>query len=121
MANKGPEFDTKIITPTFRLSYPHVWKSTFNQLAKREEFSIQMLFDKKTDKTALQPMVALVNKMKEWKGWSKAVGIRSPFIDGDGVNAKGSQDSGRAFNVQTRYRRSASARIGSTRTNTTKT
>ena len=89
MANKGPEFDTKIITPTFRLSYPHVWKATFNQLAKREEFSIQMLFDKKTDKTALQPMVALVNKMKEWKGWSKAVGIRSPFIDGDGVNAKG--------------------------------
>ena len=92
MANakyKAPDFDTKIITPTFRLSYPHVWEATFNQLAKREEFSIQMLFDKVSDKTALQPMVQLVQKMIEWKGWTGQQGIKKPFTDGDGKNAKG--------------------------------
>ena len=81
--NARPEFNTVIITPTFRLSYPHVFKASFNQLAKREQFDIQMLFDKINDKTALQPMVKLVNDLIAWKGWSGQLGIKKPFVDGD--------------------------------------
>jgi len=66
--NARPEFDTRIITPVFRLSYPNVFTAKFNQLAKREEFSIQMLFDKATAKTDLAAMVKLVNKIITWKG-----------------------------------------------------
>ena len=83
MPNKKPEFTTTIITPVFRLSYPHVWETTFNQLAKRDEYSIQMLFDKATAKNDLAIMVKLVNDLIAWKGWAKAAGIMKPWIDGD--------------------------------------
>ena len=82
MKNAKPDFATNIITPTFRLSYPHVWEPVTNQLAKRDEYSIQMIFNKAADKAALQPMVKLVNDLIAWKGWS-GPGIKKPFIDGD--------------------------------------
>ena len=82
MKNAKPDFSTVIVTPVFRLSYPHVWTPVFNQLAKREEFSIQMLFDKASSKAALNEMVKLVNKLIDWKGWT-ASAVRKPFIDGD--------------------------------------
>ena len=80
MKNAKPDFTTVIITPVFRLSYPHVWEPVFNQLAKREEYSIQMLFDKK-EKAGLNAMAALVGELIAWKGWGKEA--RKPFIDGD--------------------------------------
>jgi len=80
--NARPEFSTIIITPTFRVSYPHVFKPSFNQLAKREQYDVQMLFDKITDKAALQPMIKLVNDMIAWK-WGSPTGIKKPFVDGD--------------------------------------
>lgn len=80
MKNAKPDFTTVIITPVFRLSYPHVWEPVFNQLAKREEYSIQMLFDKK-EKAELNAMAALVGELIAWKGWGKEA--RKPFIDGD--------------------------------------
>jgi hypothetical protein len=83
MKNKRPEFGTRIITPIFRLSYPHVWESTYNQLAKRDEYSIQMLFEKATAKASMAEMAALVKKLKDWKGWTTMAGIKTPFIDGD--------------------------------------
>ena len=81
--NARPDFDTRIITPVFRLSYPNVFTAKFNQLAKREEFSIQMLFDKATAKTDLAAMVKLVNEIIAWKGWTGAAGIKKPFVDGN--------------------------------------
>ena len=81
MKNAKPDFNTVIITPVFRLSYPHVWDPVFNQLAKREEYSIQMLFDKK-EKAALAPLVKLVQDLIDWKGWA-GQGARKPFIDGN--------------------------------------
>lgn len=83
MKNEKPDIETRIITPVFRLSYPHVWEPKFNQLAKREEYSIQMLFDKATAKVALADMVKMVNYLVNWKWGANAQGIRKPFADGD--------------------------------------
>jgi hypothetical protein len=83
MKNEKVPFKTVIITPVFRLSYPNVWAPKFNQLAKRDQYDIQMLFDKKTDKEALQPMLKLMTDlyMHKWNG--KPAGFLSPFKDGD--------------------------------------
>lgn len=81
MKNEKPDFNTVIITPVFRLSYPHVWEPVFNQLAKREEYSIQMLFDKATAKTGMAEMAKLVNQLIAWKKWGPEA--KKPFIDGD--------------------------------------
>ena len=78
-----PEFKTVIITPVFRLSYPNIWQPKFNQLAKREQYDIQMLFDKVTNKEALLPMVKLMNDLAVWKWGSKPAGFQNPFKDGD--------------------------------------
>ena len=78
-----PDFKTVIITPTFRLSYPNVWAPKFNQLAKREQYDIQMLFDKATCKEALMPMVKLMNDLAIWKWGSKPAGFLNPFKDAD--------------------------------------
>lgn len=78
-----PDFKTDIITPIFRLSYPAVWESRYNQLADREEYTIQMLFDKKTAKTELAAMLELMNKVMIHKWGAKPQGFMSPFKDGD--------------------------------------
>ena len=83
MKNAKPDFKTVIITPVFRLSYPNVWEPRMNQLAKREEYSIQMLFDKATAKTSMAEMVKTVNFLIKWKGWEGVPTVRRPFIDGD--------------------------------------
>ena len=91
MKNNRPDFDTRIITPVFRLSYPHIWEPVLNQLAKREQYDIQMLFDKATAKTDLAGMVKLVNDMIAWK-WGNPAGIRKPFVDGDtAVDSQGTK------------------------------
>ena len=82
MKNEKPAFSTVIITPVFRLSYPNVWEPKMNQLAKREQYDIQMLFDKATAKSDLAPMVKLVNDLIAFKGWQGQV-VRKPFVDGD--------------------------------------
>jgi len=81
MKNKKPDFNTIVITPVFRLSYPHVWEAKFNQLAKRDEFTIDMLFAK-AEKGALSEMAKIVNDLIAWR-WGSSEGIRKPFIDGD--------------------------------------
>lgn len=80
---KKPEFKTVIITPVFRLSYPNVWQPKFNQLAKREQYDIQMLFDKATSKEALTPMIKLMNDLAIWKWGVKPATFLNPFKDGD--------------------------------------
>lgn len=73
-----------IITPTFRVSYPAVFESRHNELAKRDEFSIVMLFDKKTAKTDLVAMKLLCKNVAAEK-WPKGVpaSLKNPFRDGD--------------------------------------
>ena len=83
MKNDKPDFKTVILTPVFRLSYPNVWAPKFNQLAKRDQYDIQMLFSKVTDKEALKPMVELMNKLIIHKWGTKPAGCLNPFKDGD--------------------------------------
>ena len=83
MKNEKPDFKTVVITPVFRLSYPHVWEPNFNQLAKRDQYDIQMLFDKATAKSALAEMVKLVNDLIIWRWKTIPAGIIKPFKDGD--------------------------------------
>src|SRR5665213_584585 len=83
MAFEKVPFKTVLLTPVFRLSYPNVWAPKFNQLAKRDQYDIQMLFDKKTDKEALQPMLKLMNDLMVHKWTTKPAGFLSPFKDGD--------------------------------------
>jgi len=83
MKNEKPPFKTVLITPVFRLSYPNVWQPKFNQLAKREQYDIQMLFDKKTDREALKPMLDLMQQLWMHKWGAKPADFKSPFKDGD--------------------------------------
>lgn len=75
-------FKTEIVTPLFRLSYPHIWEPRVNQLNKRLQFEIQMMFpkDKKAD---LDAMVALAKKLQIHTFGSEQ-NIKQPsFKDGD--------------------------------------
>lgn len=74
-----------IITPTFRVSYPAVFEARRNDLAKRDEFTITMLFDKKTSKTDLVAMKALCKAVAEekWGVGKVPAGLKNPFRDGD--------------------------------------
>lgn len=78
-----PDFSTTIVTPVFRLSYPSVFEPKYNELAKRDQYQITMLFDKKTAATDLKEMKELMAKMATWKFGSNVKGLRNPFIDGD--------------------------------------
>lgn len=79
----------KVVTPKFRVSFPQVFeaKSFQNQPPK---FSIQMLFDKKTDLTALKKVVNLAIKEK-W-GDKAPKGITLPFKDGNDKELDGYED-----------------------------
>lgn len=81
--NARPDFDTKIITPVFRLSYPALFEARYNELAKREQFQISMLFDKKTAATDLKAMKELMAKVATWRFGAGAKGLMNPFKDGD--------------------------------------
>lgn len=83
MAKEKP---TRVRTPKFRVSFPQVFeaKSFQNQPAK---FSIQMLFDKKTDLTDLKKVVQIAIKEK-W-GDKPPKGITLPFKDGSDKELEG--------------------------------
>ena len=78
-----PDFETKIITPMFRLSYPAVFEPKYNELAKREQYQITMLFDKKTAAADLKTMKDLMAKVAVWKFGPNPKGLLNPFKDGD--------------------------------------
>ena len=99
MKTEKPAFATSFITPIFRLSFPYVWTPRMNQLSKKEEYSIQMLFDKKeiqmtplvistNPKTKLEGlsmggMADRIKKLIEFKGWAALPNVRRPFADAD--------------------------------------
>lgn len=81
-----PEFDTNIVTPEFRISYPHLFKATRNTIAKngegRDQFDLVMMFDK-TNKVALQPMYDMMKKVAEFRFGPNPKGLKNPIKDGD--------------------------------------
>lgn len=77
-----PDFDTKIVTPVFRLSYPHLFEKHYNELGKRDQYDLVMLFDKK-DKAALKEMYDLMAKTAKFKFGVNTKGLKNPFKDGD--------------------------------------
>ena len=77
-----PDFETRIITPTFRLSYPHLFERHYNELANREQYDIVMLFDKK-DKAGLKPMYDLMAQVAKFRFGANTKGLKNPLKDGD--------------------------------------
>lgn len=76
-----------ILSPEFRLSYPNVFKSKFNDLSKKEEFSITMLIPKDSpDLAALVNAVQSVTTAR-W-GANPPVFKNTLFKDGDGPAGK---------------------------------
>lgn len=78
-----PNFETRIITPLFRLSFPNIWQSRLNELSKKNEYSIVMLFDKKTAQAELKAMKELAGKVATFRFGANTKGLRTPFRDGD--------------------------------------
>ncbi len=77
-----PDFTTTIITPVFRLSYPHLFEKHHNEMAKRDQYDLVMLFDKK-DKAALKPMYDLMAQVARFRFGANTKGLKNPFKDGD--------------------------------------
>lgn len=74
---------TKITTPIFRVSFPHVFEPVENQNHEKK-YSIVMLFDKSHDLTVLKQAVAkaIVDRWGSDKTkWPK--GLRNPLRDGE--------------------------------------
>lgn len=75
----------KIVTPQFRVSYPHVFKPAKMPGDKNApKYSITMLFSKDDDITSLQAAIkaAKIEKFGDKSKWPKK--IKSPVTDGDG-------------------------------------
>ncbi len=72
----------KIVTPEFRVSYPHLFKAKLNDLNGKEEYSVVALFKKGEDLSLLKK-AAQEAIMKKW-GSDKTkwpANLKSPFRD----------------------------------------
>lgn len=58
MAEKLKGKTVKVTTPTFRVSYPNVFKPKLNKLNNKMEFSVEALFPKGTDFTKVKAAIA---------------------------------------------------------------
>lgn len=88
----------RVLTPTFRVSYPHVFKpSVMKGTQNAPKYSITMLFPKETDLSVIKLAIkhAKIAKFgpnsKEWPALSG-----SPVTDGDLPNSKGEIPEGYA-------------------------
>lgn len=70
-----------IITPIFRVSFPHVFEPTKNTLSNKDQFSVTMLFSKDTDLSEMKR--AAMEAIKEKWGDTLPPNIKKPFRDGD--------------------------------------
>jgi hypothetical protein len=68
----------KMITPTFRVSYPNVFTPRENKLSGKMEFSVQALFPKGTDLTALEKAIQAVI-VEKWPNVAKRAGLKMPL------------------------------------------
>lgn len=74
----------KVTTPEFRVSFPAIFEAQTNRLSGKEEFSVQMIFDKDADFTAMKKLAKKAAQEK-W-GDKIPTNLRSPFRDGDEYN-----------------------------------
>lgn len=90
----------RIITPEFRVSYPHVFKPQAPKPGDKLKFSITMLFPKDTEMLGLSPdgkprsMKRVIKnaKLAEFgpeENWPKK--LRSPVLDGDDAEYEGKE------------------------------
>lgn len=84
MAKEEKEQYTRLITPEFRVSYPHVFKAAQVMGKGEPKFSITMLFKKTEDLSALKLAIKHA-KLAKWPNkndWPST--LMSPVVDGDG-------------------------------------
>lgn len=81
--DKMPIEEKKVLTPEFRVSFPHVFEKHTGFKGQEPKYSIAMLFDKKTDLKELKRAAynATVEKWGPKEDWP--AGLRTPFRDGD--------------------------------------
>lgn len=76
-----PAKETQIIAPVFRLSFPAVFEPKTNTFNKKEQYSIVMLFDKKS--ADVKPLRDLMIKVANHRFGPGAKGLKNPLKDGD--------------------------------------
>lgn len=84
-----------ILTPKFRVSYPNVFEPKYNELSKRNEFSIVALFPKGADLSILRQAAAKALKEKfptREKFPESCLDILSPTCVGTGQNGNPFRD-----------------------------
>lgn len=81
-AEKIQSAKTDVVTPTFRISYPNVFKAAFNKLSNKNEFSIEALFSPGENLNALKTAAENAMLAKFGHDRSKWPPVtRSPFRD----------------------------------------
>lgn len=79
---------THTITPRGRVSYPKVFKAEFNNLSKKMEFSVDLLFPKSQDLTPIKQEIKRVIA-ERWPGQDMTGRLKLPIKDGDGLKSTG--------------------------------
>jgi len=83
---------SKINTPTFRVAFPNVFKPRYNQMSKKDEFSLVALFPKDADLSGLK-QACMDAAAKKWgdnqQAWPQ--GLKWPFRD-QGDRAKTNEE-----------------------------
>lgn len=76
-----------IITPIGRASFPNLMKPKLNELSGKSEYSVDILFDKKTDLSKIKEAMDKAIKGK----WGTKVPkvLKNPIKDGDGIKQNG--------------------------------
>lgn len=77
----------KVITPVGRASFPNLMKPKLNEMSGKSEYSVDILFDKKTDLTKLKEL--LEKTIKEKWGTKVPKVLNNPIKDGDGTKNNG--------------------------------
>jgi len=77
----------KVITPVGRASFPNLMKPKLNEMSGKSEYSVDILFDKKTDLTKLKSIIDQTIKNR----WGTKVPqvLHNPIKDGDGTKRNG--------------------------------
>jgi hypothetical protein len=76
--------DGSVLTPKFRVSYPHLTKATPGPNGGKEKYSLSMIFDEKSvDLTNLKALAKKAMVDKFGKDYKKPSNFKSPFRNGD--------------------------------------
>jgi hypothetical protein len=81
------DMTNKVITPVGRASFPNLMKPKLNEMSGKSEYSVDILFDKKTDLTKLKEL--LEKTIKEKWGTKVPKVLNNPIKDGDGTKKNG--------------------------------